>query len=77
MNLSTSLLLTQVCTALKELLDVGSGLHSIDQLYQPRVLLELLSPILNEVLILQQLEENQVCVSNLITDDVRPAARKI
>jgi hypothetical protein len=72
-----SLVLAQVCTTLEELLDIGSALYSIDQLHQPRVLLEFLSPVLNEVFIVQQLEENQISIFDLGPNNIRPATGKI
>jgi len=69
--------LTQISVTLKEFLDIGSGLHSINQLHQPRVWLQPLSSILNQILIMAQLEKYQIRICNIIPDDERSPAGKI
>ena len=61
--------LTQIGVTLKEFFDIGSGLHSINQLHQPRVWLQPLSSILNQILIMAQLEKYQIRICDIIADD--------
>jgi hypothetical protein len=69
--------LTKICLAIEELLDVGSVLHRIYQLNQLRISLQPLSSILNEVLIVTQLEENQICIGDFVSDNIWSSLGKL
>lgn len=66
---TTRLHLTKIPIALQKLLHIRPVLHRIHQLHQPRIFLQPLAPILNQLLIVADLIYNQVCICDLLADD--------
>lgn len=65
--------LTKVPIALQKLLHIRPILHRINQLHQPRIFLQPLAPILDQLLIMTNLIDNQVCIRDLLADNKRAA----
>lgn len=69
--------LTQIPLTLQESFNIGSRLHRIHQLRQPWILLQPLSPILRQILIVADLVEHHIGVCETLSGNKRPRSGEV
>lgn len=69
--------LTEISITLQESLDIRPGLNCIHQLYQSRIILHPLPPILRQTLVMQDLIENEIRVGHALADNVWSCFREV
>ena len=67
--------LTAISIALQESLDIWPRFNRIHQLYQPRIVLQPHPPILRQILVMQYLIDDEVCVRHVLPENIRSCFR--